>query len=241
MKTAIITGASRGIGKAIALRLSQDGFSIVVNYTQQKDQAEKVVQQIMHNGGQAIALQADVSLYPPVERLFKTTLETFGSIDVLVNNAGVSSIKPLAESDDALFDRLFNVNVKGTVHTFRQAALHLRDQGRIINLSSTAVLTATPGLGLYISAKAAVEALTKNFAKELRGRHITVNTIAPGLVRSEMFFEGKTEEQINTMAKLSPLERLGEVEEIANVVAFLASAEASWINGQVIRVNGGTA
>ncbi|PSL47174.1 3-oxoacyl-[acyl-carrier protein] reductase [Chitinophaga niastensis] len=240
-KTAIVTGASRGIGKAIALKLGQEGYAVVVNYVSSEQDALSVVQEIKGNNGQAIAIKANVASFPDMERLFAETAATFGGIDIVVNNAGVSKVKTMIESDDELFDYLFNVNVRGTLHSFKCAAKYVRNGGRIINFSSTAVATATPNLGVYIGAKAAVEAFTKVFAKELRGKNITVNTIAPGLIKSEMFFEGKTAEQIQHMSTLSPLERLGEVSEIANVVSFLASQEASWVNGQTIRVNGGIA
>jgi 3-oxoacyl-[acyl-carrier protein] reductase len=239
MKTAIVTGSSRGIGKAIALRLAKDGFNVVVNYLKNKTEAEDVVQEIKATNGAAIAVQADVSKIEEVKYLFITTEKEFGGIDVLVNNAAISKIQPLIEGNDETFDLLFNTNVRGTMNTMRGAAKHLNEGGRVINFSSTAVATSTPNMGLYIATKAAVEGMTKVFAKELRGKNITVNAIAPGLIESEMFFEGKTDAQIEQMSKLSPLERLGDVSEIANVVSFLASEEASWINGQILKVNGG--
>ena len=238
-KTAIVTGASRGIGRHIALRLAQEGFAVAVNYNTSQQAAQKVVAEIEATGGQALAIPADVAQAADVERLFAITNQSFGGVDVLVNNAGISAIKPLADTDDALIDQLIATNVRGTLHGLRQAARHLRMGGRIINFSSTAVVSATPGLGAYIATKAAVEAMTRVFAKELKGRNITVNAIAPGLINSEMFAEGKTDAQIQQMAQAAPLGRLGEASEIASIVAFLVREDAAWVNGQIIRANGG--
>lgn len=240
-KTAIITGSSRGIGSAIAMRLAKDGFAVVINYVKGHAEGDRLAEIITASGGRAIVVQADVSVMADVVRLFDEAEQAFGGVDVLVNNAGVSAIRPIADSDDELYDRLFNINVRGTLNGLRQAAKRLRQGGRIINFSSTAVAVATPGMGIYLGSKAAVETISRVFAKELRGKDIRVNVIAPGLVRSEMFSEGKTEEQIRQMAGNSPLERLGEIEEIAGAVAFLAGPDASWTNGQILRVNGGVA
>lgn len=238
-KTAIVTGASRGIGRHIALRLAQEGFAVVVNYNASQEAAQAVVAEIEAAGGQALAVAANVAQAADVARLFATAIQAFGGVDVLVNNAGISALKPLADTDDALLDQLVNTNVRGTLHGLRQAARHLRMGGRIINFSSTAVASATPGLGAYIATKAAVEAMTRVFAKELKGRNITVNAIAPGLINSEMFAEGKTDAQIQQMAQAAPLGRLGEASEIASIVAFLVREDAAWVNGQIIRANGG--
>jgi len=238
-KVAIVTGASRGIGRHIALRLAQEGFAVVVNYNASQEAAQAVVAEIEMAGGHALAVPADVAQAADVARLFAAAIQAFGGVDVLVNNAGISALKPLADTDDALLDQLVNTNVRGTLHGLRQAARHLRMGGRIINFSSTAVASATPGLGAYIATKAAVEAMTRVVAKELKGRNITVNAIAPGLINSEMFAEGKTAAQIQQMAQAAPLGRLGEASEIASIVAFLAREEAAWVNGQIIRANGG--
>ncbi len=238
-KTAIITGASRGIGRAIALRLASNGYRVVVNYANSKMEAEQVVSEIKKAGGLAIAVKADVAIFSQFEELFNVAEQTYGSVDVLINNAGVSKLSTIAESTDDIFDYLFNTNVRGTVNGLKLSAARLNEGGKIINLSSTAVAASTPGMGLYAGSKAAVEAITKIFAKELRGRDITVNTVAPGLVKSDMFFEGKTEEQIAIAFKASPLQRLGELEEISSVISFLVSKNAGWINGQTLRVNGG--
>lgn len=238
-KVAIVTGASRGIGRHIALRLAREGFAVVVNYNASQEAAQAVVAEIEMAGGHALAVPADVAQAADVARLFAAAIQAFGGVDVLVNNAGISALKPLADTDDALLDQLVNTNVRGTLHGLRQAARHLRMGGRIINFSSTAVASATPGLGAYIATKAAVEAMTRVVAKELKGRNITVNAIAPGLINSEMFAAGKTAAQIQQMAQAAPLGRLGEASEIASIVAFLAREEAAWVNGQIIRANGG--
>jgi 3-oxoacyl-[acyl-carrier protein] reductase len=241
LKTAIVTGASRGIGKATAIKLAANGYQVIVNYANRADDAQQVVTLINQAGGKAIAVQADVSKFQDFENLFNIAEKTYGTVDALINNAGVSKLSPIADSDDTMFDYLFNINVRGTVNGLKLAAKRLNQGGRIINFSSTAVVTSTPGMGLYVGTKAAVEAITKVFVKELRGRQITINMIAPGLIRSEMFFEGKSAEQIEQMEKLSPLERLGDVNEVADVVAYLLSENAGWVNGQFIRINGGVA
>lgn len=240
-KTAIVTGSSRGIGRAVAIRLAQDGYSIVVNYAGNRAEADKAVAEIETAGGKAIAVQADVSKIADVTRLFDEAEKAFGGVDVLVNNAGVMAIKPFAELDDETFDRIISINIKGTFNTLREAAKRLRNGGRIINFSTSAIALALPGYATYNASKAAVEAATPVLAKELRGRQITVNNVAPGPVATELFFEGKSEELVKTLTKMPPLERLGEVEDIAGVVAFLASPEGGWINAQTIRANGGIA
>lgn len=240
-KVAIITGASRGIGHAIALRLGREGLAVVVNYANNKIEADKVASAIDSAGGRAISVQADVSKPADVVRLFDQTERAFGGTDVLVNNAGILQTKPVAETEDDLFDRTFAINVRGTFNTLRQAAQRLRSGGRIINFSSSAIALNLPGYAVYGATKAAVEVLTNVFAKELRGRNITVNAVAPGPTGTELFYQGKSEELIQHFAHMSPLERLGQPEDIANVVAFLVGPEGGWINGQSIRVNGGIA
>ena len=196
IKIALVTGASRGIGKAIAIKLAANGYKVIVNYASRADEAKQVVALIEQSGGKAMAVQADVSKFQAFENLFNIAEQTYGIVDVLINNAGVSKLSSIADSDDELFDYLFNINVRGTVNGLKLAAERLSPGGRIVNFSSTAVATSTPGMGLYVGTKAAVEAITKVFVKELRGKQITVNIIAPGLIRSEMFFEGKSTEQI---------------------------------------------
>lgn len=238
-KIALITGASRGIGKAIALRLADDGFDIAVNYTRNSEQADEVVAQIRQSGRRALAVQADVSDPNQVETLFARVEKSLGNIDVLVNNAGIMKLQKLREADDETFDQIMDVNLKGTFNTLRLAARRLNDYGRIVNFSTSAIALALPGYAIYNASKAAVEALSQTFAKELRGKYITVNCIAPGPTCTDLFLEGKTEEQIWQLAKLSPLERLGSPEEIAHVVSFLVGPDGGWINAQVLRANGG--
>jgi 3-oxoacyl-[acyl-carrier protein] reductase len=240
-KTAVVTGSSRGIGRAVALKLGSQGFSIVVNYAGNMAEAEKVVGEIKATGAEAIAVQADISKSEEVSRLFDEAERAFGGIDVLVNNAGIMALKPVAETDDEIFDRIFAVNVRGTFNTIRDAARRLRPGGRIVNFSSTVVALGLPTYAVYVASKGAVEALTKTLANEFRGKNITVNTVSPGPTGTELFFQGKSEEQIQHFAKMAPLERLGTPEDIANAVAFLVGPEGGWVNGQTLRVNGGIA
>lgn len=240
-KVAIITGASRGIGRAIALRLAREGFAVVVNYANNKVEADKVVGEIEAAGGRAIAIHADVSKTEDVARLFDQAERAFDGVDVLVNSAGIMKVEAVADFDDATFDRLFAINVRGTFNTLKQAVKRLRPGGRMINLSSSVVGLALPGYAPYAASKAAVETLTHIFAKELRGKDLTVNAVAPGPTATELFFQDKSEDQIERLAKLPPLERLGRPEDIAAVVSFLVGPEGGWINGQTIRANGGMA
>lgn len=238
---AIVTGASRGIGAAIAQRLAEDGYRIVVNYASNAAEAERVVVALQTAGHGAIAVKADVSNAEDVRAMFDAAERELGRVDVLVNNAGVLKTMPLAETSDALFENTFGINVQGTFNTLREAAHRMNEGGRIVNFSTTVLAMKLPGYAIYSASKAAVEAMSAVFAKELRGRRIRVNTVAPGPVATELFFSGKTEEQIATFAKMPPLERLGEPEDIARVVSFLVSSESGWVNGQVLRANGGTA
>ncbi|HVY71593.1 MAG TPA: SDR family oxidoreductase, partial [Verrucomicrobiae bacterium] len=218
-QVAIITGSSRGIGAAIAKRLAADGFSVVINYAGRAADANNVVKEIQDAGGHAAAVQADVSSVAEVAALFDRTETLFGGVDILVNNAGIiqPGLTPLAETDDALFDRLLAINLKGTFNTLRAAARRLRPGGRIINFSSSVVGLALPGYSIYAATKAAVETMTNIFAKELRGRNITVNAVAPGPTATDLFLTGKTDEQVAHLAKMPPLERLGTPEDIARV------------------------
>jgi 3-oxoacyl-[acyl-carrier protein] reductase len=176
-----------------------------------------------------------------VKRLFDETERQLGRVDVLINNAGVLKTTPLAETSDELYEQTFGINTRGTFNTLREASARLNDGGRIVNLSSTAIALKMPGYAVYNASKAAVEALSQVFAKELRGRNITVNVVAPGPVATELFLSGKTDEQIQQFAQMPPLQRLGQPEDIAGVVAFLVGPEAGWVNGQVLRANGGIA
>ena len=240
-QVAIVTGASRGIGAAVAGRLAQDGFAVAINYAAGAAQADALVAELKAAGASAIAVQADVSKANDVRRLFEITEQQLGKVSVLVNNAGVLKTVPLGDTSDALYDQTFDINVRGTFNTLREAAARLADGGRIVNVSSTTLALNMPGYAVYNATKAAVEAFTQVFAKELRGRNITVNAVAPGPIATSLFLDGKTEEQIQTFAKMPPLQRLGQPEDIAGVVAFLAGADAGWVNGQILRANGGLA
>jgi 3-oxoacyl-[acyl-carrier protein] reductase len=230
-KVAIVTGASGGIGAAVAERLAKDGFIVVVNYAGNAASAEAVVARIEAAGGRAVTAQADISSTAAVARMFDSSETAFGGVDVLINNAGIMTLATIAESDDASFDRQVAVNLKGTFNTLREAATRLRGGGRIVNFSSSVVGLLQPTYGVYAATKAAVEAL--------RGRNITVNAIAPGPTETKLFLDGKPQEAIDRLAKMAPLERLGQPEDIADVVAFLVGPDGAWINGQTLRANGG--
>ncbi len=238
-KVALVTGASRGIGAAIAQRLGHDGFTVIVNYAGSSDAAAAVVRNIEQAGGKAVTAQADVSDTAAVKRMFDTAEAAFGGVDVLVNNAGVMMLAPLAKADDDSFSKQIDINLKGTFNTLREAANRLRNGGRIINFTTTVVGLKLETYGVYAATKAAVETLTAIMAKEMRGRSITVNAVAPGPTATDLFLTGKSDELIERMARMNPLERLGTPEDIANVVAFLAGPDGAWVNGQVLRANGG--
>ncbi|MGL4960293.1 MAG: SDR family oxidoreductase [Inquilinus sp.] len=238
-QVAIVTGASRGIGAAIAERLGRDGFTVVVNYAGNAEAAEALARSIEQAGGRALTAQADVADPAAVRRMFEAAETAFGGVDVVVNNAGIMQLARIADTDDALFDRTVAINLKGTFNVLREAAKRLRDGGRIINFSTSVVGTKLETYGAYTATKAAVEALTGILAKELRGRGISVNAVAPGPTGTDLFFNGKSPELVERLAKAAPLERLGTPEDIANVVSFLAGPEGGWVNGQVLRANGG--
>ena len=238
-KVAIVTGGSRGIGAAVAERLARDGFTVVVNYAGSQAPAEALVRKIEAAGGRALAAQADVADPGAVARMFDAAETAFGGVDVLVNNAGIMKLAPLADSDDALFDSQVAVNLKGTFNALREAARRLRNGGHIVNFSSSVVGLRLETYGVYVATKAAVEAMTPVLAKELRGRSITVNAVAPGPTATDLFLDGKSPELVERMAQMNPLERLGTPEDIAAAVAFLVGPDGSWINGQVLRANGG--
>jgi 3-oxoacyl-[acyl-carrier protein] reductase len=240
-QVAIVTGASRGIGAAIAQRLARDGYAIVVNYAGNVAEADKVVGAITAGGGTAVAIQADVADPAAVRALFDQAIAQLGRVDVLVNNAGIMppQLPQLADTDDQTFDRLVAVNLKGSFNTMREAATRLQHGGRIINFSSSLVGTRLPGYAVYAATKAAVETMTNILAKEMRGKNITVNAVAPGPTVTALFLDGKTPELIERLSKMAPLERLGQPEDIANTVSFLAGTDGAWINGQTLRANGG--
>lgn len=238
-KTAIVTGASRGIGAAVAERLAADGFSVVVNFAGSADAANAQVARIRERGGTASAVRADVSDPAAMRSMFDDAEKTYGGVDVLVNNAGIMQLAPMAEADDALFDRHIAINLKGVFNGMREAARRLRNGGRIISFSSSVIGLYQPTYGIYAATKGGVEAMTHVLAKEMRGRNITVNAVAPGPTGTDLFLVGKPREVIEHLSKLAPLERLGEPRDIASVVAFLAGPDGAWINGQVLRANGG--
>jgi 3-oxoacyl-[acyl-carrier protein] reductase len=238
-RVAIVTGASRGIGAAVAERLAADGFTVVVNYAGDARSAEAVAQRIESKGGRALTAQADVSDPNAVRRMFDAAETAFGAVDALINNAGIMKLAKLADSEDALFDQHIAINLKGTFNTLREAARRLRDGGRIVNFSTSVVGLKTETYGVYAATKAAVETMTGILSKELRGRNITVNAVAPGPVGTDLFLNGKSRELIDRLAKMNPLERLGTPADIASAVAFLVGPDGGWINGQVLRPNGG--
>jgi len=241
VKTAIVTGASRGIGRSVAKRLAADGFSVVVNYAGNSAKAQEAVDEIRTAAGNALAIKADVANAAEVKQLFEKTLETFGHVDVVVNNAGIMPLSPIAKGDVETFDKVIATNLRGTFLVLAEAARHVAEGGRIIAFSSSVLAKSFPTYGPYIASKAGVEGLVRVLANELRGRNITVNAVAPGPVGTELFLDGKTPEQIAQLSKLAPLERLGQPEDIANVVSFLAGPDGGWVNAQVLRANGGFA
>jgi 3-oxoacyl-[acyl-carrier protein] reductase len=240
-RTAIVTGASRGIGRAVAKRLAKDGFDVVVNYASNAKEADTVVTEIQSSGGRAMAIRADVGNAADVENLFAEALKAFGSVDVVVNNSGIMPLSPIGKADAGTFDKVIQTNLRGAFLVMAQAAQHVSPGGRIVAFSSSVLAKSFPTYGPYIASKAGVEGLVHVLANELRGRNITVNAVAPGPTGTELFLRGKSPEQVAELAKLAPLERLGEPEDIANVVSFLAGADGGWINSQVLRANGGFA
>lgn len=240
-RVAIVTGGSRGIGRETAERLAAEGFAVVVNYAGNESEADKAVAAITETGGQAIAVRADVADETEVAALFDTAESTYGGVDVLVHAAGVMTLAPLVDLDLDALDRMHRTNIRGTFVVDQQAARRLRAGGAIINFSSSVLALAIPGYTAYAATKGAVEAVTLILAREMRGRDITVNAVAPGPTATALFLDGKDEETIARMAAQPPLERLGTPEDIAGVVAFLAGPAGRWINGQVLRANGGIA
>lgn len=240
-KVTVVTGASRGIGAAIAQTLANAGAIVVVNYVGSQKAADEVVNAIISNGGQATSIQADISKTYEVKRLFDEVIAKYGRVDVLVNNAGIMITKLIADTTDEDFTRQFDINVKGVFNTLREAATRLADNGSIINFSTSVNRLMLPTYGTYVATKAAVEQLTRVFAKEVGKRNINVNSVSPGPTNTELFTNGKSEEVISRLASLSAFNRIGEPKDIAELVLFLASNEAKWISAQNIGVNGGMA
>ncbi|SDW48476.1 SDR family oxidoreductase [Nitrosomonas oligotropha] len=238
-KVALVTGSARGIGAEIALTLAKAGAKVIVNYAQNQAAADRVCAAITEAGGECLAVQADVSDPAAVRQLFTAAIERFQQIDILVNNVGVLVFKEIAEISDDEFDRIVDINFKSVFYTLREAAAKLADHGRIVTVSSTVTRLMLPKYGAYAATKAAVEQLTRIFAREAGKRGITANIVSPGPVDTELFRSGKTPADIERMAAMAALGRLGATDDIAQVVLFLVSDEARWITGQNIGVNGG--
>jgi 3-oxoacyl-[acyl-carrier protein] reductase len=240
-KVVLVTGASRGIGATIANQIAEAGAKVIINYSGSKDAADKVVAGIIAKGGEAIAVQADVSKTAEVKNLFDVAIAHFGKIDVLVNNAGIMITKLIKDTTDEDFTRQFDINLKGTFNTMREAATRLENNGSIINFSTSVNRIMLPSYATYVATKAAVEQLTRVFSKEIGSKGINVNSVSPGPTNTELFTNGKPQEVIDRLASLSAFNRLGEPDDIAKVVVFLASDSAKWITAQNIGVNGGMA
>lgn len=240
-RVAIVTGGSRGIGRAVTEKLAADGLAVVVNYAGNTQAADDTVAAVTAAGGTAIAIQADVADEVQIAALFERAEAEFGGIDVVVNAAGRLALAPIADLDLTVLDAVHRTNIRGAFVVAQQAARRLRAGGSFVAFSTTVVGTQFPTYGAYVASKAAIEGMTLILARELRGRDVTVNTVAPGPTATDLFLEGKTQEQIDALAKTPPLERLGTPEDIANVVAFLTSPAGHWVNGQTLRANGGMA
>jgi len=236
-KVIIVTGSSKGIGKEIAIQLAKNGAKVIVNHSNSEAEAQETVDTIVKNGGAAIAVKADVSKKTDVVNLFDKAIDTYGKIDVLVNNAGIMTSKLLKDCTEDDFDSQFNVNVKGVFNTLQEADSKLADNGNIINISSSTAKLMFPTYGIYSSTKAAVEQMTRVFSKEI-GRGISVNALAPGATETELFLKGKSQEFIDKLSGMNAFNRLAKPIDIANVVVFLASDESKWVSGQVIGANG---
>jgi len=235
----IITGASKGIGAAIALRLAQDGHAVLVNYARDKAGADRVVKTIKQAGGQAVAVQGDVAKPSCMAELFDAAEQAFGPVSGLVNNAGIMRGGPIGTATDDDFDAQCAVNFAGVFRSMREAAHRLTEGGTIVSLSSSVVGLYQPNYGLYAATKAAVEAMTHVLAKELGPRGITVNAVAPGPVDTEFFMTGKPDALVESIKNMNPFGRLGTPDDIAAAVAFLAGPDGRWISGQTLRANGG--
>lgn len=238
-RVAIITGGTRGIGRAVADRLAADGYAVAIGYAGRKDLADQAVAEITRAGGRVLAVQADVAEETAVAELFEAARDRFGGVDVVVNAAGRMALSTVADLDLAVLDELHRTNIRGTFVVAQQAARRLRPGGALVTFSTSVLGTQFPTYGAYAASKGAVEALTLILARELRGRDVTVNAVAPGPTATDMFLDGKDDDLIKHLAAQSPLERLATPRDIAEVVAFLAGPQGHWVNGQVVRANGG--
>ncbi|PYY27355.1 SDR family oxidoreductase [Paenibacillus illinoisensis] len=238
-KVAIVTGSSRGIGRAIALQLADLGADVVINYASSPDKAEEVAELVRQKGVRAITIQADLAQKVHVEHLFAETVKQLGKVDILINNAGVMKTTPLADVTEEEFDQQFAINVKGTFFACQQALKIMESAGRIVNFSTSVVGQMFPGYSVYAGTKGAVEQFTRQLAKEFGSKQITINAVAPGPVNTELFAVGKTEQQLEGLRKMNAFGRLGEPEDIASVISFLVNPESQWVTGQTLRVNGG--
>ncbi|WP_158768796.1 SDR family oxidoreductase [Paraglaciecola sp. L1A13] len=239
VKVALVTGGSRGIGAAIVRRLSADGFAVAINYAKNAEPAKALVAELKKANRQAVAVQCNVAITDDVNDMFNTVESELGPINVLINNAGIMINAPVAQSEEGHFDEQIAVNLKGTFNTLKQAANRMPHGGRIVNLSTSVVGLKLENYGIYAATKAAIETLSAILSKELRGKEITVNTVAPGPTATDLFLNGKSQEVVDRLAKMSPLERLATPDDIARAVAFLVGPDGAWINGQVLRANGG--
>lgn len=240
-RVALVTGGSRGIGRAISMRLSRMGFAVVINYASDKDSADTLVAEIEKEDGKALAFQADLAKVKEINKLFEAVISNFGRLDILVNNAGIATYKRIGEFSEQEYDQIFDINVKGLFFCCQEAARRMEDGGSIINIGSTVTRVMLPNYGAYSATKGAVEQITKVLAKELGSRKIRVNTLSPGPVDTELFRRGKSEEQINGMAEMAALGRIGTVEDIAELVELLVDEKSRWVTGQNILANGGFA
>jgi 3-oxoacyl-[acyl-carrier protein] reductase len=240
-KTAIVTGGSRGIGEQVARLLAQRGHPVVIDFASIQSDADRVVQDIHAEGGRAVAVQANISLSKEVKYLFDRAEEEFGPVGAIVNSAGVNTPgpTPLIETDDDTYGHIYDVNARGTFNLLREAGVRMCEGGRIVNVSSCVIRLKVTGHAAYAGSKAAIEAMSMAFAQEMKGRRITVNCVAPGPTATEFFYQGKSNELIESYARKTPLGRLAEPREIAQVIAFLIGPDGGWVNGQIIDANGG--
>jgi 3-oxoacyl-[acyl-carrier protein] reductase len=240
-RTAIVIGASGGIGSAVANRLAQDGFAIVAHYAGNPSKVNEVLRTIETRQGRAISVKADITIEAEIDAVFKAALDSFGRIDVVVHTAGIMPMSKIADGDVSSFDKVIATNLRGTFIVLSRAARHVAEGGRIIAFSSSVLMKSFPNYGAYCASKGGVEALVRVLANEMRGRNVTVNAVAPGPTGTELFLTGKSDALINELAKMTPLERIGQPEDIARAVSFLSGPDGAWVNAQVLRPNGGFA